>query len=174
MTERAAATFAELAQGLRDRGHDPQTVAHFVNRLVFCIFAEDVGLLPDDMFTRMLTHARRNPGRFADYASRLFGAMATGGDIDFHAVAWFNGGPFDDDTALPLDREGIETALKAAALDWSEIDPSILGTLFERGLDPDKRSQLGALRGALHRPRQNHADCRASDCPSADRGMGDG
>ena len=99
VTERAAATFAELAQGLRDRGHDPQTVAHFVNRLVFCMFAEDVGLLPDDMFTRMLTHARRNPGRFADYASRLFGAMATGGDIDL---------------------------------------------LFERGLDPDKRSQLGA------------------------------
>ena len=144
VTERAAATFAELAQGLRDRGHDPQTVAHFVNRLVFCMFAEDVGLLPDEMFTRMLAHARRNPDRFADYASRLFGAMATGGDIDFQAVAWFNGGLFDDDTALPLDREGIETALKAAALDWSEIDPSILGTLFERGLDADKRSQLGA------------------------------
>ncbi len=32
----------------------------------------------------------------------------------------------------------------AAALDWSEIDPSIMGTLFERGLDPAKRSQLGA------------------------------
>ncbi|WP_254453548.1 DNA methyltransferase [Siccirubricoccus sp. G192] len=29
-------------------------------------------------------------------------------------------------------------------MDWSEIDPSVLGTLFERGLDPDKRSQLGA------------------------------
>ena len=144
VTERAAATFAELAKSLRDRGQDPQTVAHFVNRLVFCMFAEDVGLLPDDMFTRMLTHARRNPEKFADYASRLFGAMATGGDIDFQAVAWFNGGLFDDDTALPLDREGIDTALRAATLDWSEIDPSILGTLFERGLDPDKRSQLGA------------------------------
>ncbi len=144
VTERAAATFAELAQGLRDRGQEPQTVAHFVNRLVFCMFAEDVGLLPDDMFTRMLTHAGRNSEKFADYASRLFGAMATGGDIDFQAVDWFNGGLFDDDTALPLDREGIETALRAATLDWSEIDPSILGTLFERGLDPDKRSQLGA------------------------------
>ena len=144
VTERAAATFAALAQSLRDRGHDPQTVAHFVNRLVFCMFAEDVGLLPDSMFTRMLTHARRNPTRFADYSSRLFGAMATGGDIDFQVVAWFNGGLFDDDSALPLDRDEIETALKAAALDWSEIDPSILGTLFERGLDPDKRSQLGA------------------------------
>ena len=144
VTERAAATFAELAQGLRDRGHDPQTVAHFVNRLVFCMFAEDVGLLPDDMFTRMLERTRGDPDKFADYASRLFGAMASGGDVGFETVAWFNGGLFDDDTALPLDREGIETALEAAALDWSEIDPSILGTLFERGLDPDKRSQLGA------------------------------
>ena len=144
VTERAAATFAELAQGLRNRGHAPQMVAHFVNRLVFCMFAEDVGLLPGDMFTRMLERARGDPEKFADYASRLFGAMATGGDVGFEPVAWFNGGLFDDDTALPLDRKGIETALKAAALDWSEIDPSILGTLFERGLDPDKRSQLGA------------------------------
>ena len=144
VTERAAATFAELAQGLRDRDHDPQTVAHFVNRLVFCMFAEDVRLLPGNMFTRMLERTRGDPEKFADYASRLFGAMATGGDVGFEPVAWFNGGLFDDDTALPLDREGIETALKAAALDWSEIDPSILGTLFERGLDPDKRSQLGA------------------------------
>ena len=144
VTERAAATFAELAQGLRDQDHDPQAVAHFVNRLVFCMFAEDVGLLPDDMFTRMLERTRRDPAKFADYTSRLFGAMATGGDVGFEAVAWFNGGLFDDDTALPLDREGIETALEAAALDWSEIDPSVFGTLFERGLDPDKRSQLGA------------------------------
>ena len=134
----------ESRQSLRERGHDPQAVAHFVNRLVFCMFAEDVGLLPDSMFTRMLERTRREPGKFADYASRLFGTMSTGGDVGFETVAWFNGGLFDDDTALPLNGEDVETALEAAALDWSEIDPSILGTLFERGLDPDKRSQLGA------------------------------
>ena len=78
-------------------------------------------------------------------ASVLFGAMAErDGLVEFEPVAWFNGGLFDDDAALPLERDEIETALKAAALDWSEIDPSILGTLFERGLDPDKRSQFGA------------------------------
>ena len=144
VTERAAATFAELAQGLRDRGHEPQAVAHFVNRLVFCMFAEDVGLLPGNLFTRMLEQARRRPNEFSELARDLFGAMSVGGRVGFESVAWFNGGLFDDDTALPLDREGIETAFEAAALDWSEIDPSILGTLFERGLDPDKRSQLGA------------------------------
>ena len=144
LTERAAATFASLAQSLRERGHDPQAVAHFVNRLVFCMFAEDVDLLPDNMFTRMLEHAWSRPDDFTDMARGLFGAMSAGGRIGFEAVAWFNGGLFDDDTTLPLDKAEIETTLKAAALDWSEIDPSILGTLFARGLDPDKRSQLGA------------------------------
>ena len=144
LTERAAATFAVLAQSLRERGHAPQVVAHFVNRLVFCMFAEDVGLLPADMFTRMLQQARKQPEEFAAMARALFGAMATGGLVGFEAVAWFNGGLFDDDAALPLAKSEIETTLEAAALDWSEIDPSILGTLFERGLDPDKRSQLGA------------------------------
>ena len=58
LTERAATAFATLAQALRARGHDPQQVAHFINRLVFCMFAEDVGLLPNDMFTRMLRTCR--------------------------------------------------------------------------------------------------------------------
>ena len=43
-----------------------------------------------------------------------------------------------------MDLDQIRIALDASKLDWSNIDPSILGTLFERGLDPDKRSQLGA------------------------------
>ena len=51
---------------------------------------------------------------------------------------------FDDADALPLERSDIKTVLAASDLDWSEVDPSILGTLFERGLDPDKRTQLGA------------------------------
>ena len=144
LTERAAATFAALAHALRERGHDPQEVAHFVNRLVFCMFAEDVGLLPHTMFTRMLEQAHERPGEFATMARALFGAMATGGLVGFESVAWFNGGLFDNDLALPLEQNEIKATLAAAALDWSEIDPSILGTLFERGLDPDKRSQLGA------------------------------
>ena len=58
LTKQAAETFASLAQGLRERGYNPQTVAHFVNRLIFCMFAEDIGLLPDDMFTNMLIKVR--------------------------------------------------------------------------------------------------------------------
>ena len=144
LTEQAAKHFARLAQSLRDQGHGAEDVAHFVNRLVFCMFAEDVGLLPNDMFTRMLRRARQQPERFGDLARKLFGAMSTGGEVGFEDVDWFNGGLFEDDTAVPMDRGQIDTTLAASGLDWSSIDPSILGTLFERGLDPDKRSQLGA------------------------------
>ena len=144
LTERAAAAFAVVAQTLRARGHDPPVVAHFVNRLVFCMFADDVGLLPDHMFTRMLRQARRTPEQFTELAAELFRVMAAGGRVGFEAVAWFNGGLFDDGAALPLEAADLETVLAASDLDWSEIDPSILGTLFERGLDPGKRAQLGA------------------------------
>ncbi len=144
LTEQAAESFAKLAQALRERGHDPHTVAHFVNRLVFCMFADDVGLLPSHMFTRMLEQARGTPENFADFAGDLFRVMASGGHVGFEQVDWFNGGLFDDDTALPLEQSDIDRVLVASRLDWSDIDPSILGTLFERGLDPGKRAQLGA------------------------------
>ncbi len=144
LTEETAGEFAGLAQRLRERGHEAHQVAHFVNRLVFCMFAEDVGLLPDQLFTKMLTASKQRPERFEGNARKLFAAMATGGDIDFTPIDWFNGGLFDDDHALPVSADDIDALLAAARRDWSQIDPSILGTLFERGLDPAKRSQLGA------------------------------
>ncbi len=144
LTEEAAGRFAALAMNLRRRGHEAHAVAHFVNRLIFCLFAEDVNLLPDRMFQRMIEHAQRQPGMFQAHASTLFAAMQSGGMVGFEQVEWFNGGLFDHAEALPLEAEDVNELLAASRLDWSEIDPSIMGTLFERGLDPDKRSQLGA------------------------------
>ncbi|QWG24140.1 class I SAM-dependent DNA methyltransferase [Bradyrhizobium sediminis] len=144
LTEEAAAEFATLAQRLRDRGHAPADVAHFINRLVFCMFAEDADLLPKKMFLRMLEAAKIDPSQFQRHASTLFSAMKDGGLVGFEPVEWFNGGLFDDGDSLDLEAEDVAICLKAANLDWSEIDPSIFGTLFVRGLDPNKRSETGS------------------------------
>lgn len=145
VTEQAAQTFAGLAQTLRDAGHESHRVAHFVNKLIFCMFAEDSRLLPNNLFTRMVESVQPRPEKFADRARLLFAAMRDGGEIGFgDLVPWFNGGLFDDDDALPLSSAGITQLLTCAKLDWSDIEPAIFGTLFERGLDPSKRSQLGA------------------------------
>ena len=151
LTAEAADEFSELAQRLRSRRlktEDEQEyakkVAHFVNRLVFCMFAEDVGLLPNKMFQKAMEMAERAPNKAQGFLQQLFAAMKDGGAVGFEEIPWFNGGLFDSDEALPMDRDDVALALKAAKLDWQDIDPSILGTLFERGLDPSKRSQLGA------------------------------
>ena len=70
--------------------------------------------------------------------------MRDGGWFGEHEVLHFNGRLFDDAVALPLDSEGMDILLRVSQLDWSSIEPSILGTLFERSLDPAKRAQLGA------------------------------
>ena len=144
VTAQAAETFAQLAQRLRERGHEPRRVAHFITRLLFCMFAEDIGLLPPGLFTRLLAAALPQPDRFVGMAQSLFAAMSSGGAFGVEMIAWFNGGLFNDPDVIPLDAEDVRIAHRAALLDWSAIEPAIFGTLFERGLDPDKRSQLGA------------------------------
>lgn len=144
VTQDAAGRMAEIADSLRRRGMDATTVAHFLDRIVFCLFAEDVDLLPDMIFTKIAAKAGDDPDRFKKMLEQLFDAMATGGDFGFEHIRHFNGNLFDDTTALDLTADEVRLIATAAALDWSAVDPSIFGTLFERGLDPAKRSQLGA------------------------------
>src|SRR5579871_2002169 len=143
ITTEAADKFSAIALRLQGRG-TPEDIAHFVNQLVFCFFANSVKLLPDDLFPKLLKQSSQKPERAQRYLSKLFAAMESGGDFDLNDIAWFNGGLFDGRRALPLDDGDIGLLVAAASLDWSLIDPSIFGTLFERFLDPDKRAQIGA------------------------------
>ena len=144
LTEEAAKKFAELAYNMRGRGHEAHEVAHFINRIAFCMFAEDVDLLPKDFFTERLYKLVSHPDRAEKALSQLFNVMSKGGMYGDDPIDWFNGGLFDDDSTLPLTPEDLALLHSAAKMDWQDIDPSIFGTMFERGLDPAKRSQLGA------------------------------
>lgn len=143
VTTEAADKFSSIALRLQGRG-TPDEIAHFVNQLVFCFFANSVKLLPEGLFPKLLKQSSQRPERAQHYLSKLFEAMESGGDFDLNDIAWFNGGLFDGRRALPLDAGDIGLLVAAASLDWSLIDPSIFGTLFERFLDPDKRAQIGA------------------------------
>jgi hypothetical protein len=143
VTEQAAREFARLAEGLRQSGEDPDRAAHFLIRLLFCLFAEDVGLLEGNLFNKLVAATRTNPEAFAIQLRQLFSATRDGGFFGFEKVPRFDGGLFDDEV-LTLDREGLDVLHRVGRLDWDSIEPSILGTLFERSLDPTKRAQLGA------------------------------
>jgi len=143
ITEQAARTFAGSAKRLRDAGVPPQQVSHFLTQCVFCFFAEDTGLLPGRLFER-LVGVDTTPERLRAQLQKLFEAMREGGLFGVDAVPWFNGGLFAAIAVPPLAVDDVAALRAASNLDWSAIDPSILGTLFERGLDPGQRAQLGA------------------------------
>ena len=146
LTAKVAARFGELGRRLQERKHPPREVAHFLNRLVFCMFAEDAKLLPKDLFTRLIRNTERRPDQAVMQLEQLFATMRTGGFFGVDTIHWFNGGLFDEAPALPL--EAIDLKLigdTAAEHDWSEIDPAVFGTLFEEALKATRqRAALGA------------------------------
>jgi type II restriction/modification system DNA methylase subunit YeeA len=147
VTEIAAEKFARLAAELRARGHDSMAVAHFINQIVFCLYADDVGLLPDQQFDKLLDKAlKHGPRPLLKMMQVLFDQMPEGGVWGADIIPAFNGGLFKqgDIKVLPLKGEDLLLIRQASKLDWSKVDPTIFGTLFERGLDPDNRAVLGA------------------------------
>lgn len=147
VTTRAAEEFTKLKDNLRARHADNEAVARFIMRLLFCLFADSVGLLPDNLFRKTIQADRQVPKNFCRKLKKLFAAMATGDpEFGFTAIHHFNGGLFreGDDTVLELEHEDMGILRKAAELDWSRVEPAIFGTLFERILNEEKRAQLGA------------------------------
>ena len=166
ITEAAAKSFATLADSLRRNYKAPAAigdatsasqqqqqqhqqshaddVAHFLTQCLFCFFAEDVGLLPGRMFEALVNNRRFTSDKLTQGLSNLFTTMRDGGLYGNDDIPWFNGGLFKRIRVPPLSVLEMTELRNAAALNWSAIDVSIFGTLFERGLDPAKRSQLGA------------------------------
>lgn len=161
VTETVAVQFAEVAKSLQKRESveltDARTraqanfaqrknlrIARFLNRIVFCLFAEDTRLLPANLFTEILKSAISDAAHFAKTLEDLFRVMATGGSFGQHKIRHFNGHLFEEATVFELNEDELHIMGKAADADWRFIEPSILGTLFERALEPEQRSYLGA------------------------------
>ncbi|KRA64725.1 DNA methyltransferase [Caulobacter sp. Root655] len=147
LTATVAQRFGDLGRRLQERGHHPRDVAHFLNRLVFCMFAEDAKLLPEGLFTRMTRSMQgRPPAEAGPQFDALFAMMRTGGLFGADIIRWFNGGLFDDKPALPLERPDIKLICDTADLhDWSQLDPSVFGNMFEEALKATReRAALGA------------------------------
>ena len=144
ITEEAANAFATTAERLRENGIAPELTSHLLTQCLFCFFAEDVGLLPDRLFERLVGNKNAEPEALRRGLQGLFSTMRDGGLFGADSIAWFNGGLFKNVEVPALSAMDVAALRNAAALDWSAIDPSIFGTLFERGLDPKKRAQLGA------------------------------
>ena len=122
----------------------PERLARYLNQLVFCLYAEDAGLLPEGLFTRIVAQHYRSPATFDRAVRSLFAQMATGGFSGADEIAHFNGDLFNVVDTVELSTTALQRLGEACERNWRDIEPSIFGTLFERALDASKRAQTGA------------------------------
>ena len=143
-TKETADVFHAIVQDMEKHSVDPEKLARYLNQIVFCLYAEDAGLLPEGLFSRIVRQYNHDADTFDQAVRDLFGRMANGGMFGADKIAYFNGDLFNTVDTVILSETSLYHLDNAAQKDWRNIEPSIFGTLFERALDASKRSQLGA------------------------------
>ena len=97
VTKEAAEAFEVIADNMRDWNADPTRIAFFLTKLVFCLFAEDIGLLPrirntpTGIFTDVIQQSRGKPAVFKRHLHNLFNEMNRGGEFFGEDIKYFNG-----------------------------------------------------------------------------------
>ena len=143
-TKETADVFHAIVQDMEKHNVDAEKLARYLNQIVFCLYAEDAGLLPEGLFTNIVNQQNRDAGAFDQVVQNLFGLMASGGFFGADHVRHFNGDLFSTVDTVIFSPSAMLQLHEATKKDWRNIEPSIFGTLFERALDASKRSQLGA------------------------------
>ena len=144
VTQETAKLFQSIVVDMEAQNEDPERLARYLNQLVFCLYSEDAGLLPEGLFSRIVARNFREPAQFDGAIRSLFTLMATGGFSGADAIPHFNGDLFNVVDTVELSTVALQRLGEACAQNWRDIEPSIFGTLFERALDASKRAQTGA------------------------------
>lgn len=152
VTRKVAVTLAQISRSMEGQSDGdgkaltPERVSAFLMRMIFTMFAEDVGLIERAAFRTKLKDLRSRPEGFVAAVRDIWQAMSKGGEsIALNArLKHFNGGLFENVEVLPVTPAQLDLFIEAAEHNWSEVEPSIFGTLVERALDPTERHKLGA------------------------------
>ncbi|OCQ89158.1 restriction endonuclease subunit M [Limnothrix sp. PR1529] len=151
ITQEAAMRMGQLYRDLEKRlctkssDIKPLQIQRFVLQCVLAMFAEDRGLLPQDIFTRSVLDCLEGESAY-DLIGGLFLQMNLPGVTQgrrFKGVDYFNGGLFSEILPIDLEIQELEILKVAAQEDWSQIRPAIFGSIFEGTANGDERRAHG-------------------------------
>jgi restriction-modification enzyme MmeI-like protein len=151
VTLEAVGKLADLFQQLEQRGEgDPQSRRRFILQAVWCMFAEDLGQIPGQGFTRIVDDLIASPRRSsADDLGRLFEYLNDPSpDRPTHGlyagVPYANGSLFSEPSRVDLTPEELDLLREVSSSNWHEVQPSIFGSLLQGVFGHEKQWQIGA------------------------------
>ena len=147
ITSKAVEKIAFLFKTLVKRKIDRDDALRYCLQCIVAMFAEDIDLLPNKIFSRLVKDCIDNKQSSYDLIGGLFREMNTKGVTPsgrYKDVDYFNGGLFEQ--IIPIELTDYEIGLLnfSAIHDWKKINPAIFGTIFEKSLEDDERHKLGA------------------------------
>jgi len=150
LTTQAAEKVALAYHAMADRSAAPiDELQRFVLQSVWCMFAEDLGMLRDYPFQRIVRRLIAEPARSSEAELGLLfrvlnekGARKRQGVLD--GTTYVNGELFASPAHVELDAFELSLLDDASRFDCRRVDPTIFGSLMESVLGHDRRWELGA------------------------------
>ena len=132
----------------RDQVHELNV---FFSRLLFCFFAEDTGVFKKGSFTNAVGSLSREGGEDVhELLDQIFDVLNTkpGDRIGFpshlQSFGYVNGKLFERHSSAPaFSSTARSIVLQCGALDWSQINPDIFGSMMQAVVQPGERESLG-------------------------------
>ena len=151
---KAAEKMAKLYDALKASGYDGHSLEVYLVRLLFCMFADDTGIFPQDSLFRYIDSSRPDGSDLSDRIARLFEVLNMPDGVrakrtllsdELKRFRYINGKLFA--AALPVadfDAKMRQTLLDCTNFDWNKISPAIFGAMFQGVMDKNQRRELGA------------------------------
>ncbi|WP_428538050.1 DNA methyltransferase [Rhodopila sp.] len=149
----AAEKLGALHDLLNASGYSGHELEVFLVRVLFCLFADDTGIFERGAFRQFVEQRTAEDGsdlglwlaKLFDVLNRPKERRAKALDEQLAAFPHVNGKLFAEPVAPPdFDSKMRDTLFTCLVLDWSRINPSIFGGMFQSIMDAKKRRNLGA------------------------------
>lgn len=121
----------------------------FFSRILFCFFAEDSSIFNKSLFTKSITsHTQKCGSDLNSYLEKLFDILNTKKRNDcpkyLADFPYVNGGLFSNKYKIPIfSKESRKILIESGDLDWSSINPDILGSMMQAVVHQGHREELG-------------------------------
>ena len=151
---KAAEKMAKLHDALKSHGYEGFELEVYLVRLLFCLFADDTGIFPQDIFTNYIQNSKEDGSDLSDRIARVFEILNMPEEVrvkrtllsaDLKQFRYINGTLFKDSlSTADFDANMRKILIDCCLFDWSHISPAIFGAMFQGVMDKEKRREIGA------------------------------
>ena len=147
--QEAAKLMANLYLELESNGYEGHETSVFLVRILFLFFGDDTKMWEHNIVKKLLLETNESGSDVGQTISKLFTALNTPikdrkTSSEFSKFPYVNGGIFTEDIQeINFNKKMRVALINAANYDWSTINPTIFGALFQLIKSKEERAALG-------------------------------